>query len=75
MWGRCGATEKNHLQKLQNRAARIIANSSYDAPDTPLVRRLGWKAIEEVTVDDTELMAFKSIHGLALQYMAHKSPT
>lgn len=26
--GCCGVTEKNHLQKLQNRAARIITNSS-----------------------------------------------
>ena len=32
VWGCCGVTEKSHLQKLQNRAARIITSSSFDAP-------------------------------------------
>ena len=70
MWGCCGVTEKNHLQKLQNRAARIITNSSFDAPGIPLVRRLGWKTIEELIAHESELMVFKSIHGLAPQYMS-----
>ena len=63
-------TEKNHLQKLQNRAARIITNSSFDAPDIPLVRSLGWKTIEELIAHESELMVFKSIHGLAPDYMS-----
>ena len=45
VWGCCGLTEINHLQKLQNRAARIITGSRYDAPGLPLVKRLGWKTI------------------------------
>ena len=32
VWGWCGITEISKLQKLQNRAARIITNSSFDAP-------------------------------------------
>ena len=66
----CGVTEKNHLQKLQNRAARIIKNSSFNAPGIPLLRRLGWKTIEELIAHESELMVFKSIHGLAPQYMS-----
>ena len=31
VWGCCGTTEILKLQKLQNRAARIITNSSFDA--------------------------------------------
>ena len=65
MWG-----WKNHLQKLQNRAARIIANSSFDAPCIPLVRWLGWKIIEELIAHESELIVFRSIHGLAPQYMS-----
>ena len=30
VWGCAGSTELNQLQKLQNRAARIITNSSFD---------------------------------------------
>ena len=68
MWGCCGVTEKNHLQKWQNRAARLITNNSFDAPGIPSVRRLGWKAIEELIAHESELMVFKSIHRLAPQY-------
>ena len=70
MWGCCGVTENNHLQKLQNRAARIIINNSFDAPGIPLVRRMGWKTVEELIAHESELMVFKSIHGLAPQYMS-----
>ena len=34
------------------------------------MRRLGWKTIEELIAHESELMVFKSIHGLALQYMS-----
>ena len=55
VWRCCGVTEKHHLQKLQNRGARIITHSSFDAPYIPLVHTL---------------VVFKSIHGLAPQYMS-----
>ena len=47
-WGCAGSTELNQLQKLQNRAARIITNSSFDTPSRPLIDQLGWKTIEEL---------------------------
>ena len=34
------------------------------------MRRLGWKTIEELIAHASELMVFKSIHGLAPQYMS-----
>ena len=74
VWGCCGVTEKNHLQKLQNRTARIITNNSFDTLGIPLVRRLGWKTIEELIAHDSELMVFKSINGLAPRYMSDLFP-
>ena len=41
VWGTCGVTEKNRLQKFQNRAARIFTNSKFDAFNRPVVERLG----------------------------------
>ena len=35
VWGCAGSSEINQLQKLQKRAARIITNSSFDAPSRP----------------------------------------
>ena len=37
VWGKFGVTDKNHLQKLQNQAARILTNSHYDADARPLL--------------------------------------
>ena len=34
------------------------------------MRRLGWKTIEELIAHESELLVFKSIHGLAPQYMS-----
>ena len=47
--------------KLQNRAARLTANNSFDAPGIPLVGRLNSKTIEELIVHEAELMVFKSL--------------
>ena len=54
VWGCAGSTDINQLQKLQNRAARIIANSSFDTPSRPLITELGWK-----TIDDSLTMRLK----------------
>ena len=43
VWGCCGKTDIDQLQKLQNRAARILTNSSFDTPSRPLIESLGWK--------------------------------
>ena len=41
VWGNCGEALLNKLQKIQNRAARIITGSDYDAPSEPLRLELG----------------------------------
>ena len=43
VWGNCGKTLSDRLQKLQNRAARLLTFSSYDADAKGLIRQLGWK--------------------------------
>ena len=69
VWGCCGLTEINHLQKLQNRAARIITGSRFDAPGLPFVKRLGWETIDELISSESNIMVVKSLHGLAPQYI------
>ena len=43
VWGNCGKTLFDRLQKLQNRAARVLTFSSYDADANRLIRQLDWK--------------------------------
>ena len=69
MWGCCGLTKIKRLQKLQNRAARIVSGSSFDAPSQPLIKELGWRIIDELIANESNIMVFNSIHGLAPQYM------
>ena len=69
VWGCAGLTELNQLQKLQNRAARIITSSNFDTPSRPLIDQLGWKTIDELVASETKTMVFKSLHELAPQYL------
>ena len=39
------------LQKLQNRAARIVTNSSYDAPAANWIEELKWPTVCNVGPD------------------------
>ena len=41
VWGCCGSSEINQLQKLQNRASRIVTNSSFDTPKQATHRKVG----------------------------------
>ena len=70
VWGVCGLTEIQKLQKLQNRAARIITDSNYDAPSKPLIETLGWMTIEKLIQRERLVMVFKSVNGLSPQYLS-----
>ena len=41
VWGCCTEADLKRLQILQNRAARIVTNSAYDAHSLPLIKRSG----------------------------------
>ena len=53
VWGSGGITRIQSLQKLQNRAARIVTGSSYDARSEPLLKDLGWLSVKEMVVKET----------------------
>ena len=71
VWGTCGVADR--LQKLKNRAARIVTNSKFDASRRPLIERLGWKTIDELIAEESKTIVYKSLHGLAPQYLCHLS--
>ena len=65
VWGCCGATKLKTLQKLQNRAARIVASSPFDTQATPLLQLLRWPSIEKLINRETCTMVYKSLNELA----------
>ena len=64
MWGNCGKTLSNKLQKLQNRAARVITSSNFDEDVDSLFHKLSWKDLKSERQIQNAFMVFKSLNGL-----------
>ena len=45
VWGNCNKGLSEKLQRLQNRAARILMSASYDSNLDDLFRALGWRKL------------------------------
>ena len=72
VWGNCGITLRNKVQKLQNRAARVLTYSSYDVDAGHLFKLLGWKNLACQQQFQRATMVYRSLHGLALNYPSSK---
>ena len=48
VWGCAGDSIIKKLQKLQNRAARVVTNSHNDQTSLPLISQLGWLTVREM---------------------------
>ena len=57
------------MQKLQNRAGRILTNSSVDTPGRLLIDRLGWKTINQLIAEELKTMVYKSMYEMAPPYL------
>ena len=66
--GSCGETRLLTLKKLQNRAARIVTNSSCDARADALIEKLNWPTISEIIKQETTT---KSLNGLVPMYLSN----
>ena len=69
VWGSCGVTALGKLQTLQNRAARIVTDSSYRASASPIIEKLGWLKVNDLIETETLNMVYKSINQLAPKYL------
>nr|XP_058947926.1 uncharacterized protein LOC131775812 [Pocillopora verrucosa] len=72
VWGNCGKTLQDKLQKLQNRAARVLTFSNYDADATELLEFLRWKNLTRQQEIHKATMMFRCLHGLAPEYLSSK---
>ena len=72
VWGNCGKTLSNKLQKLQSRAARVITSSNFDVDVDSLFHKLSWKDLKSQHQIENALMVFKFLNGLAPEYLTFK---
>jgi hypothetical protein len=72
VWGNCGKPLSNKLQKLQNRAMRVLTFSNFDADANSLLEKLGWDDLNQHRQFQKALMVFKSLNNLAPEYLCSK---
>ena len=66
VWGQCNETLLDRLQTLQNRAARVIANISYESADhNSLLCDYGWLNVRNLIRLDLGVFMYKTQKGLA----------
>ncbi len=70
VWGCCGKNLIDTLQKLQNRAARIVTNSSYSVSAGNLIKRLKWPTISDIVLNETATIMYKATNNLAPAYLS-----
>ena len=72
VWGKCDKTLSNKLQKLQNRAMRVLTFSDFDADANSLLEKLRWDDLNQQYQFQKALMVFKSLNNLAPEYLCSK---
>ena len=71
VWGNCNKSLKANLQRIQNRAARIITRTKYSSVDSEaLLRKLGWLNVQQLIDFNTAVMVHKSINKTAPSYQS-----
>ena len=65
-------TLSDKLQRFQNRAARVLTQSSYEADANQLIIKLGWDNLETRRQKLKAEMVYKSLNGLTPSYLSSK---
>ena len=69
VWEEFNATLCEKMQKLQNRAARVITKSSYDASSSILLEKLHWDNLSLRRKKHKSILMYKTINKLTPEYL------
>ena len=72
IWGNCGVINQNILQKVQNRAARIINNTPWHSSASDNLGKLNWLTLQQMRNENVAIMMFKILSGNAPPYLTEK---
>ena len=72
VWVSLGSELALKLQKLQNRAAKIITFSSYDYSFGPLLQEVGWDSLSISRIKLLAVEIFKGYKNMAPEYICQK---
>ena len=69
VWGNCNKGLSEKLQRLQNRAARILMSASYDSNLDDLFRALGWRRLYYQRLEQKSILMYQTLHGMTPDYL------
>ena len=69
VWDELGHTLSDRLQKLQNRAARVITCSSCDISSNLLLDQLKWNNLSVNRLKQKAILMYKTLNGQTPQYL------
>ena len=72
LWGGCSDYLITLLQKLQNRAARIVTKLSWYTPTRTLLKQCGWLSIRQLIYYHNVLMVYRVRQSKKPQYFHEK---
>jgi len=64
VWSNCAKTLSDKLQRLQNRAVRVLTHTSYDADANQLLEELGWDNLETRREKPKTEMVYKFLYPI-----------
>ena len=72
VWGNCNQTCKDKLQKLHNRAARVMSGDTYDVRSSEILLKLKWETLdkrrEEQMIDLVNVSSCYCINDSSCKY-------
>ena len=72
VWGNIGKGLVSKIQKLQNRAARIITGADYSVRSIDIRNELQWLSFEERRSKQFKKLMYKTINGEVPEYLSEK---
>ena len=68
VWGNCSKNLSSKLQKLQNRAARVLTFSNYDCSTSELFQNLKWSKLVHQRAVSKAIMMHSIVNNTAPEY-------
>ena len=75
VWGCIGNGLGQKLEKLQNRAARIITGSGWDVRSVQILRVLNWESLADRRAKELKSLMLKTANKLVPGYLSDKFAT
>ena len=72
VWGCIGSGLSQKLEKLQNRAARIITGSGWDVRSAQILCALKWESLADRRSKQLKSLMFKTVNNLVSEYLSDK---